>query len=105
MSKQVHKRIKRLLEETNDAYTLDGYLNADYPEFAGLSISEFKAILKSPDLTRRQLVRMLRKGSTKHRDISPKSCWATFLANYVNNVSNTDGAKHAPLSAGHAEHK
>ena len=92
MSKSVHKRIKVLIEETNDAYDMcAGGLNADYAEFAGLSIAEFKEVLSNPGLTRRQLVRMLRKGSNKHKIANPKSCWATFLANYVGNVSNASG--------------
>ncbi len=108
MSKSVHKRIKRLIEETNEAYDIcssDGHINADYPEFAGLSISEFKSILEDPDLTRRQLIRMLRKGSTRHKDVNPKGCWSTFLANYVNNVSNANVGQSAPMAKKHLEHK
>ncbi len=87
----MHHRIKRLIEETNDAYDIcavSEHINADYAEFASLSISEFKDALSNPELTRRQLVKMLRKGNHKHKNISPKSCWATFLAHYINTVSN-----------------
>ncbi|GJL85864.1 MAG: hypothetical protein DHS20C02_16390 [Micavibrio sp.] len=91
MSVSIHYRIKELIEETNEAFDIcasSGHMNTDYAEFAAMSISDFKRALGKPDLTDRQLTRMLRKGGTKYRKNTPKDHWAMFLAGYVTNQSN-----------------
>ena len=89
MNKSVHYRIKILIEETNDAFSsCNGCVNADYAEFATLALSEFKHVLRTPCLTRRQLTKMLRSGMLKHKDIDPEGCWSTFMAHYVTQTAN-----------------
>jgi hypothetical protein len=92
----VHNRIKHLVEETRDAYSsFSGGVNADYAEFASLSLSAFKDILHNPDLTDRDLRRMIRGGMKTHKGKSPASCWATFMALYIAHNAN------AGLQGGH----
>ena len=89
MSVPIHQRIRILIEQTNDAFSSYGNINADFAEFATLAISDFKAALKNPDLTRAQLTRMLRGGMVKHKDKDPDS-WASFMAHHMAGVANTD---------------
>lgn len=91
----LEKKVKSVLEETNAAYDICSYahLNADYAEFASMSLIEFKDALRNPDLTARQLRRALRDGDSEHRQVSPKSCWATFMASYVSKAVNRNGYK------------
>ena len=85
MSESIHLRIKTLLEETNDAYNISAgaHLNCDYADFALMSLPEFKTALNHSGLTGQELQRVLRKGYTRHRQLAPKACWATFMARYV----------------------
>lgn len=85
-------RITGLIQETSNAYTLyheSGYANGDYADFATLSIEEFQGLLRDPNLTRRRLSKLLRRGTSEHRNHAPASCWATYLADYISEVSNT----------------
>lgn len=97
MNVSVHHRIKILIEETNDAFSTSGAMNADYAEFATLALSEFKHVLRNPKLTRAQLTHMLRTGMTKHRAVAnPESCWATFMANYIARTANSSDRMNPP---------
>ena len=88
MRPNVHNRIKVLIEETNDAFSSEGAVNADYAEYATLALGEFKHVLSNPGLTRRQLMNILRAGMTRHRQTTPGSCWSTFMAQYVARTAN-----------------
>lgn len=88
MNASIHHRIRQLIEETNDAFSSCGSVNADYAEFATLALSEFKHVLHKPELTRRQLMTMLRSGIHEHKDNDPESPWTTFLADYIAKTSN-----------------
>lgn len=93
MANSVHRCVKALIEETNDAYgmfTAHGNMNGDYADFASLSLSQFKAALRKPEMTRRELVRLLRKASNSHKDVSPDACWANFMAGYMAKTSNSN---------------
>ena len=86
-----NRRLRGLIQETSSAYELyhkAGYVNSDFAEFASMSIADFKAALRDPNLTRRQLRQLLRHGNSAHRDMAPKSCWASFLANYIASTAN-----------------
>ena len=96
MSVSIHSRIKVLIEETNDAFSSCGNINADYAEFATLALSEFKHILRNPRLTRHQLTKMLRAGMTEHKDVDPGANWAVFMAHYIAKTSNRDAAVFKP---------
>lgn len=97
MDYSIHARIKRLLEETNDAYGLcaSTHMNADFAEFASMSLSDFKRALRDPDLTARRLRRMLRDGCERHKSLAPKSCWSTFMAAYVSSEVSNDASRAA----------
>lgn len=91
MSISVHYRIKELIEQTNEAFEICAsfdHVNTDYAEFAAMSLSDFKNALGAPDLTDRQLVKMLRKGRNKYEKRTPKNHWSMFLAGYVTNQTN-----------------
>lgn len=91
MSVSIHNRIKVLIEETNDAFSIyDSAMNTDYAEFATLALSDFKHVLRNPKLTRRQLTKMLRSGASKHKNIDPESNWSSFMAHHIETTSNTD---------------
>ena len=84
-NKPIHIRIKQLIEETNDAFSsCRGAVNADYAEFATMSISAFKNTLAEPRLTREKLVGMIRSGGAQYKKLDPeKACWSTFMAQYI----------------------
>lgn len=89
MGSNIHTNIKSLIEETNSAYGIcRGAVNADYAEFATMSLPDFKRALRNPRLTRDDLIGMIRNGSTEHKSEDPNSCWSTFLAHYVARSAN-----------------
>ena len=88
MNKVTHRRIKNLLEDTNDAFTSCGGGNIDYAGFAAMALSEFKDLLNEPDLTGKQLRRLIRRGEHQHRTKDPEGCWASFIADYVSQNAN-----------------
>jgi hypothetical protein len=93
MTITVHSRIKILIEETSDAFTSCGSVNADYAEFAALALGEFKHVLRSPGLTPRQLTGMLRSGLSKHKEAAePGLSWTAFLADYIADAANKNAA-------------
>ncbi len=87
MNVSVHQRIRILIEETNDAFSSYDTVNADFAEFAGLALAEFKNALSDPGLTREQLVKLLRRGMAKHKDKDPNS-WAAFMAHHIARAAN-----------------
>lgn len=94
MGSNIYNSIKSLIEETNDAYSIcRGAVNADYAEFATMSISDFKRALQDPRLTRSQLTQLLRTGGAEHKVEDPESCWATFMAHYIARSANARSAR------------
>ncbi len=89
-SQSIHKRIKILLQETNDAFTNYHTVNADYAEFASLSLSEFRSILKQPNLDTSELIKVLRHSTIQHRKNNPEGCWATFVAKSITEATNSN---------------
>lgn len=87
MNVSVHQRIRILIEETNDAYSCCGTVNADYAEFAALALSDFKSALRSPHLTGEELTEILRRAMIKHCDKDDVS-WSAFVANHVARAVN-----------------
>ena len=92
MGVSIHNRIKVLIEETNDAFSYcDSGFNADYPEFATLAFSDFKAALEDPFLTRKELLALLRGAMKEHRrQADPDANWSSFVAEYVAETSNSN---------------
>ena len=89
MNASVYNRIKSLIEETNGAFTeYRGSINADYAEFATMSLPDFKTALEDPRLSADGLIEILRTGATEHRSEDPESCWATFMAHYIARTAN-----------------
>ncbi|MCF8495841.1 MAG: hypothetical protein K9G62_04145 [Alphaproteobacteria bacterium] len=91
MSTSIYDRVKILIEETSDAYSSCGPVNADYAEFATLALAEFKNILRDPRLTRHQLMSILRSGMNDHSTRRTESCgmgWADFMAGHVEKTAN-----------------
>lgn len=95
MNVSIHQRIRILIEETNDAFSSCGSMNADYAEFAALSLSEFKNILSDPNLTRDQLTRILRRAMTKHQDKDAGS-WSAFMAHHIARAANLNAGLMRP---------
>ncbi len=87
MNISIHQRIRILIEETKDAFSYCGAVNADYAEFAVLSLSEFKNVLDNEHLTDDQLIHILRGGMNKHQDKDPNS-WSVFMAQHVAKAAN-----------------
>ena len=98
METTLHQRIKMLIEETNDAYSTCGSINADYAEFASLALSEFKSALRNPRLTRAELSQMLRTGMTQHRNVDPETNWSTFMAHYITRTANKNAETMASIA-------
>ena len=97
MTQNIHRRIKNLLEETNDAFeSCAGSINTEYAAFVSMRLSEFKNLLENPDLTARQLRQIIRKGQQKSRAKNPEVCWASFIANYMAKYSNQNLEKTIP---------
>ena len=93
MSYIIHQNIKTLIEESSSAYimyTESGNMNTDFADFASLSYDDFRSLLGRPDMSQREIRRMLRKGCYSHRDHAPKSCWATYMAKYMTRAANTN---------------
>ena len=84
--------VHEVIEETQAAFTAYSdydYMNADFANFASMSLGRFKDALKRPDLTGEDLENWLRKGMLSHRqENQAQSCWTTFMARYVSKASN-----------------
>ncbi|MCC7305098.1 MAG: hypothetical protein IT558_02445 [Alphaproteobacteria bacterium] len=87
MNITIHQRIRILLEETNDAFACYDTVNADFADFAALSLPEFKNVLGDPDLTEEQLTNILRRGMAKHQDKDPHA-WSVFMAYHIARAAN-----------------
>lgn len=87
MNVSVHQRIRILLEETSDAFASYDTVNADFADFAALAFAEFKTVLGNPELTKEDLIRILRKGMNKHQDKDTGS-WAVFMAHHIASAAN-----------------
>ena len=87
MSDLAQDPIKSLIEDSTHAYNLyiqSGHMNTDYADFASLMLGDFRSLLQRPEMTQRQLRRMMRRGWQTHRKSAPESCWPTFMAHYLN---------------------
>ena len=99
MNVSVHQRIRDLIEETNTAFgECRGSVNTDFAEFATLSLSEFKSVLRDPKLTKTQLCQMLRKGMLRTREHEPDR-WSHFMAKYIASAANNAGTKRSARSS------
>jgi len=88
MAHSIYGRVQALIEETNDAFqSCDGCVNTDYAGFASMAISEFKTALQTPDLRRRDLVRMLRKSMSQVRADDPMR-WSALMAQQLKKAAN-----------------
>ena len=90
MDNSVNRDVKAIIERTSDAFAQYDSVNADYASFASMALSEFKTALNEPDLTGRELRRMLRRGHVKHQAQDSKASWSTFMAQYVERKANSN---------------
>lgn len=88
MTISVHQRIQTLIEETNDAFSSCGSVNADYADFASMALADFKTILQDPQLTSWQLKQLIRKAMAANTESDPRS-WASFVAHYIAQTANS----------------
>ena len=91
-------KIKKLIEDTNDAVESCDSVNMDYAAFAALSLFDFKEALNNPYLTGRDLRRIIRKGHKKYQADNTKACWATFVAGYIAQSSNENESEEMDFS-------
>lgn len=91
MTAQAQKQIKHLIQQTNDVFENSGGVNTDYADFAAtIALSDFRALLDNPDITDRQLKRLIRIASQRYcKDNTPVS-WSAFTAQYLNRKANTN---------------
>ena len=83
--------LESLIEDISYAYsifTTHGCANSDFAEFAGLSVDQFKNALKRPELTARQLRRLVRRGHKSHLSSAPDTAWSDYLAGYISDTAN-----------------
>ena len=85
--------VKKIIDETSEAFSDYSSVNADYASFAAMALNEFKLALSNPDLTAKELRRLLRKADQKHRaQTTPDGSWSSFMASYVmQNVNDSGG--------------
>ncbi len=91
----IRKEVRTLIEETSFAYRSflrHDYMNSDFADFASMALSQFKNVLRDPELTRERLEVILRKGMKKHRALDTNSCWTSFMAHYVTKSANSNQA-------------
>lgn len=82
-----------MLEETSDAFSSCGTVNADFADFASLVLSDFKELLNRPYLTDEQLQAMLRVAMMACPEKSHgSSTWAHFIAHYLQQTANSNAA-------------
>lgn len=92
MDNTMHKALRSVIEETDEAYR--SYFdyntpNTDFAEFAGLALTQFKSAMRSPDLTSEDLQQLLRSGMSNHRSSGgTDKGWSSFMASYVTRAVN-----------------
>ena len=66
-----------------------GGVNTDYADFAAtIALADFRALLGNPDITDRQLKRMIRHACKNYsKDKTPVS-WSAFTAQYIHMKAN-----------------
>ena len=90
MVRYIQNRVEELIHETNEAFlSCSGSMNTDYAEFAGMALAQFKRELRDPNLTRRQLVAMLRRGMAKSQ-CNDKARWSALMARQLDKACNTN---------------
>jgi hypothetical protein len=84
--------VKKIIDETSEAFYGYDMVNADYASFAAMALREFQVALRNPDLTATDLRRLLRQGDSQHRaQIEQGKSWSSFMAGYV--VQNVNDSK------------
>lgn len=87
----IKKRVCYVVKEIDDAYrTFSDHdnMNADYAEFAGMAINQFRDALSNPALSREDFKSIFRDGLKKHRAEARNSDWAKFLASHITLKAN-----------------
>lgn len=83
-------KIKYIIQQTNDVFENSGGVNTDYADFATIALSDFRSTLSNPDLTDRELKRLIRHASKNYRTDKPSNSWSSFIAHYINRKANTN---------------
>ena len=85
------KQIKQLIQQTNTVFENSGGVNTDYADFsATIALSDFRALLGNPDITDRQLKRLMRAATKRYRGEETPESWSAFMAHYINRKANTN---------------
>ena len=93
MVQHISSRVEALINETNDAFlSCSGSMNTDYAEFAGMALSRFRHELRDPNLTRRQLVAILRRGLAQ---CNSKGRWSDLMAMQLKQSANMNSVQTA----------
>ncbi len=82
----IRRDVKFVIDETSAAYetfSAHDYMNADFADFAGMALGQFKDALRRPELTRADLEALLRSGMKRHRGRAAETDWSTFMASYI----------------------
>lgn len=91
-TKHSKSELTLLIEDIRHAYTIyttQGCPNSDFAEFASLSVDQFKRALKRPELTARQLRRLVRRGCESHRrQEAIVQNWSDYIAHYISDTAN-----------------
>ena len=90
MQCKTQKQIKMLIQQTNTVFENCGGVNTDYADFATIALQDFRNMLGNPDLTDRELKRLIRKASARYRNENPEPSWSAFTASYINKRANTN---------------
>ncbi|MFK7839908.1 MAG: hypothetical protein AB8B83_06200 [Bdellovibrionales bacterium] len=91
MAYRTQTEIKRLIQQTNDVFENSGGVNTDYADFAAtIALSDFRALLGNPDITDRQLKRLIRIACKRYSNEQIEMSWSAFTAQYINKKANTD---------------
>lgn len=100
MTISIHNRIRILLEQTSDAFSSCGAVNADFADFASLVLADFSDLLDRPGMTDEQLQTMLRLAMMQCRDKAQgSSSWASFMAHHLAQAANSNRNRWSDLPA------
>lgn len=90
MPHRTQQKIKQLIQQTNTVFENSGGVNTDYADFATIALQDFREMLGNPDLTDRELKRLIRHASSRYREENPEHSWSAFIAHYINRQANTN---------------
>ena len=89
MGCRTQTQIKQLIQQTNTVFENSGGVNTDYADFAAtIALSDFRALLGNPNITDRQLKRLIRRANQRYCKDSTPISWSAFTAQYIQTRAN-----------------